>query len=93
MAYGLSSKYIYIHHIIYIYNTQNYSGYAYQGLLPGSRGFDHFYGFYQGAIHYDNLKYIDIKYGDSNHFDFWEDGRESKIMENAGILFIYSPFF
>eukprot|EP01083_Nonionella_stella_P285847 972962_1 len=58
-------------------------GYAYQGLLPGSRGFDHFFGFYQGAIHYENLKYIDIKFGDSNHFDFWQDGRENHIMEKA----------
>jgi len=58
-------------------------GYAYQGLLPGSRGFDHFYGFYQGAIHYDNLKYIDIKFGDSNHYDFWEDGRECRAFEGA----------
>ena len=64
-------------------HTYIHPGYAYQGLLPGSRGFDHFYGFYQGAIHYDNLKYIDIKYGDSNHFDFWEDGRENRIMDNA----------
>merc|ERR1712087_689014 len=58
-------------------------GYAMNELLPTSKGFDHFYGFYQGAIHYDNLKYIDIKYGDSNHFDFWEDGRENRIMDNA----------
>eukprot|EP00486_Rosalina_sp_Unknown_P012647 CAMPEP_0201592626 /NCGR_PEP_ID=MMETSP0190_2-20130828/190474_1 /ASSEMBLY_ACC=CAM_ASM_000263 /TAXON_ID=37353 /ORGANISM="Rosalina sp." /LENGTH=513 /DNA_ID=CAMNT_0048051491 /DNA_START=380 /DNA_END=1918 /DNA_ORIENTATION=- len=64
---------------------QNYStyavgkwhcGYAYEGLLPTSKGFDHFFGFYQGAIHYGDMKYIDIKFGDSNHYDFWEDREE-----------------
>ena len=38
-------------------------GYASAHLLPTARGFDHFFGFYQGAIHYHDLKYIDIKYG------------------------------
>ena len=60
-----------------------YIGYASDILLPTARGFDHFFGFYQGAIHYDNLKYIDIKYGDSNHFDFWEDGIEQKEIATA----------
>eukprot|EP01083_Nonionella_stella_P285846 972960_1 len=56
-------------------------GYAYEGLLPTSKGFDHFFGFYQGAIHYGNMKYIDIKFGDSDHFDFWEDNIEYKFKE------------
>eukprot|EP01084_Bolivina_argentea_P035621 66055_1 len=54
-------------------------GYAYDQLLPTSRGFDHFFGFYQGAIHYDNLQYIDIKFGDSDHYDFWEDAQEYSV--------------
>eukprot|EP01083_Nonionella_stella_P179848 639660_1 len=58
-------------------------GYSSDALLPTKRGFDHFYGFYQGAIHYDNLKYIDIKYGDSNHFDFWEDGQPMTSLATA----------
>ncbi len=76
--------------------TAGYTTFASDSLLPAAKGFDHFYGFYQGAIHYDNLKYIDIKYGDSNHFDFWEDAVEqrynfiqifSTIFHNFYILF------
>ena len=50
-------------------------GYSYEGQTPLYRGFDHFYGFYQGAIHYDTKNYVDIKYGNSigHHPDFWED--------------------
>merc|ERR1712176_174150 len=55
-------------------------GYAYEGLLPTSRGFDHFFGFYQGAIHYGNMKYIDIKFGDSDHYDFWDDAEQFNIL-------------
>jgi len=56
-------------------------GYAYEGLLPTNKGFDHFFGFYQGAIHYGDMKYIDIKFGDSNHYDFWED--EDQVLVKA----------
>jgi arylsulfatase A-like enzyme len=56
-------------------------GYAMDELLPTSKGFDHFYGFYQGAIHYDTLQYIDIKFGDSDHPDFWEDAQPYSLQQ------------
>eukprot|EP01084_Bolivina_argentea_P289500 497155_1 len=64
--------------------TQNYHtfaigkwhcGYAYEGLLPTFKGFDHFFGFYQGAIRYNTLQYVDIEFGNTIHYDFWEDDK------------------
>eukprot|EP01084_Bolivina_argentea_P032231 59611_1 len=51
-------------------------GYAIDAFTPTHRGFDHFYGFYQGAIGYDTLKYKDIEFGVTSHYDFWEDEEE-----------------
>ena len=50
------------------------TGYANRQLLPISNGFDHFYGFYQGAIDYVTKSYNDIENGDVGIYDFWEDG-------------------
>ena len=49
-------------------------GYANRQLLPAAKGFDHFYGFYQGAIAYDSKKY---NYNGRMVHDFWEDGEPS----------------
>ena len=50
------------------------AGYANEQLCPESNGFDHFYGFYQGAIDYVTKSYNDIENGDIGIYDFWEDG-------------------
>merc|ERR1719336_601717 len=49
-------------------------GYANEQLLPAAKGFDHFYGFYQGAIDYVTKTYNDIEDGDIGVYDFFEDG-------------------
>eukprot|EP01084_Bolivina_argentea_P289503 497160_1 len=48
-------------------------GYAYHELIPTYRGFDHFFGFYQGAIDYETLEYFDLEFGHTIHYDFWND--------------------
>merc|ERR1719295_1015302 len=48
-------------------------GYANTQLTPRAKGFEHFYGFYQGAIDYVTKTYNDIVYGDIGVYDFFED--------------------
>jgi len=50
-------------------------GYANRLLLPAAKGFDHFFGFYQGAIAYDTKKY---NYNGRMVHDFWEDGEPAQ---------------
>jgi len=59
-------------------------GYANRQLTPEAKGFNHFYGFYQGAINYVTKTYNDIVYGDIGVYDFWED-------EKADYSIIDSP--
>merc|ERR1719242_694058 len=50
-------------------------GYSNERLTPHlHKGFDHFYGFYQGAIDYVTKEYEDIVDGNVGIYDFWEDG-------------------
>merc|ERR1719361_45355 len=49
-------------------------GYANERLTPLYNGFNHFYGFYQGAIDYVTKTYNDIEDGDIGVYDFFEDG-------------------
>jgi len=51
-------------------------GYANEQLTPLSKGFHHFYGFYQGALDYYGKTYNDIEAGDIGAYDFWNDGQE-----------------
>merc|ERR1719242_1450263 len=49
-------------------------GYSNERLTPLYNGFNHFYGFYQGAIDYVTKTYNDIEDGDIGVYDFFEDG-------------------
>jgi len=51
-------------------------GYANEQLTPMQKGFDHFFGFYQGALDYYGKTYNDIEAGDIGAYDFWNDGQE-----------------
>jgi len=48
-------------------------GYANTQLTPKAKGFQHFFGFYQGAIDYVTKIYNDIEYGPLAVYDFFED--------------------
>merc|ERR1719474_2149056 len=67
-------------------------GYANTNLLPKAKGFDHFYGFYQGAISYNQKRYYDVDDGMTDYYDFWEDGLPSDdaMASNASTLKLYS---
>eukprot|EP00485_Elphidium_margaritaceum_P009347 CAMPEP_0202698948 /NCGR_PEP_ID=MMETSP1385-20130828/12184_1 /ASSEMBLY_ACC=CAM_ASM_000861 /TAXON_ID=933848 /ORGANISM="Elphidium margaritaceum" /LENGTH=604 /DNA_ID=CAMNT_0049355779 /DNA_START=159 /DNA_END=1973 /DNA_ORIENTATION=- len=70
-------------------------GYIYDGLLPQSRGFDHFFGFYQGGVDYQTLTYNDIEFGATEYTDIWEDGEAYSYThayaseEDANSMFLY----
>ena len=51
----------------------NPKGYANTQLTPEANGFNHFFGFYQGAIDYVTKVYNDIEDGAEAVFDFFED--------------------
>ena len=67
-------------------------GYANRQLLPESKGFHHFYGFYQGAIDYVTKSYNDIENGDVGIYDFWEDGdpKYDVIDTDTNTMLLYS---
>ena len=55
-----------------------YTGYATDDLLPTNRGFDHFFGFYNGMVHYSTFQYIGNdnaeELGIPHRYDWHEDG-------------------
>jgi len=67
-------------------------GYANERMLPQNKGFHHFYGFYQGAVDYRSKKYYDVDDGQTEFWDFWEDGDEcyDAISNENSTLLLYA---
>ncbi len=67
-------------------------GYATQSLLPHSKGFDHFFGFWQGIIQYDTGKIVANKCDGCNgdRYDLHVDGQDyDAIDEFDNTMYLY----